>query len=88
MLQFGTRDRTAPIMLTVSTTAVLVLPMVFFGTTAGLEIVHPMALVILGGLVTTTVYALFGVPALYLLFGAGAEPDAITHKSLHKGLST
>jgi hypothetical protein len=36
--------------------------------------VHPMAVVILGGLVTSTCLALFLLPALYLRFGAGAGP--------------
>ncbi|MCZ6445877.1 MAG: efflux RND transporter permease subunit, partial [Planctomycetota bacterium] len=77
LVQRGTRDRLGPILLTTVAIAVLVLPMVFFGNTAGLEIVHPMAVVILGGLVTATVYTFYGVPALYLLFGASAEPDAL-----------
>jgi hypothetical protein len=33
--------------------------------------VHPMAVVILGGLVTSTLLSLFVVPALYLRFGGG-----------------
>jgi hypothetical protein len=50
-----------------------VLPFLFLGSPAGLEVVHPMALVILGGLVTSTLLSLFVVPALYLRFGAGAR---------------
>jgi predicted exporter len=38
----------------------------------GLEIVHPMAVVILGGLVTATLLSLFVLPALYLRFGGRA----------------
>jgi len=34
-----------------------------------------MAVVILGGLVTTTLLSLVGVPAMYLLFGAVREPE-------------
>jgi hypothetical protein len=34
-----------------------------------------MVIVILGGLVTATMYALAGVPALYMLFGAAGEPE-------------
>jgi Cu/Ag efflux pump CusA len=50
-------------------------PLVIFGNIAGLEIVRPMAIVVLGGLVTTTWFALAGVPAIYLLFGGKLEPD-------------
>ena len=51
----------------------------------GLEIVHPMAVVILGGLVTTTLLGLFVLPALYLRFAAPAEPglapeDELMHR--------
>ena len=44
----------------------------------GLEIVHPMAVVLLGGLVTTTLLGLFVLPALYLRYGAGASRAAPT----------
>ena len=44
-------------------------PIVLGGTRAGYEIEHPLAVVILGGLVTSTVLNLFGVPSLYLRFG-------------------
>jgi len=37
--------------------------------------VRPIAIVILGGLVTSTFFNLFVMPALYLRFGASREPD-------------
>ena len=45
------------------------LPFVIAGAPPGLEIVHPMAMVVLGGLVTSTLLSLFVLPALYLRFG-------------------
>ena len=42
------------------------LPMAVASSIAGLEIVHPMAVSVLGGLVTTAVMILFVLPALYL----------------------
>ena len=71
----GTRERFAPIVITALTTAAAMVPLVVLGDLAGLEIVHPIAVVILGGLVTTTVFTLHVVPALYLRFGAKREPD-------------
>jgi Cu/Ag efflux pump CusA len=65
----GTRERFAPIVTTIVTTAAAMLPLVVLGDIAGLEIVHPIAVVILGGLVTTTLFTLHVVPALYLRFG-------------------
>jgi hypothetical protein len=58
-------------------TAAAVLPFVILGDVAGLEIVNPMAIVMLGGLLTTTLLSLFLLPALYLSFGAGAQPEPV-----------
>jgi Cu/Ag efflux pump CusA len=57
-------------------TAVAFLPLALFGDVAGLEIAHPMAEVVLGGLVTSTLLYLFVVPVLYLTFGSSPEPEA------------
>jgi Cu/Ag efflux pump CusA len=65
----GTRERLAPIAITAAGTAAAVLPFVVLGERPGYEIVHPMAVVLLGGLVTTTLVSLFVLPALYLRFG-------------------
>ena len=51
------------------------MPLAIFGNIAGLEIAQPMAIVILGGLITATLLSLGGVPAMYLLFGAAREPE-------------
>jgi CzcA family heavy metal efflux pump len=75
LIQRGTREQSASILMTAVTIALTFLPLAFFGSVAGLEIVHPMAMVVLGGLVTATLYTLAGVPAIYLLFGAAREPD-------------
>src|SRR5512134_3181739 len=58
--------------------AVVFAPFVVAGSIAGFEIVHPMAVVVLGGLVTTTVLTLFVVPVLYLRFGSGSDRDTWT----------
>lgn len=75
LVQRATRERSAPILMTVITTALAFLPLALFGNIAGLEIVHPIAIVLLGGLVTATLFTLVGVPALYLLFGAARESE-------------
>jgi Cu/Ag efflux pump CusA len=73
----GTQERFAPILVTLLTTAAAMVPLLVLGDIAGLEIVHPIAAVILGGLVTTTVFTLYVVPALYLRLGARREPDLV-----------
>jgi Cu/Ag efflux pump CusA len=52
--------------MTTLTTALVLLPALFLGDIPGLEIVRPMALAILGGLVTAVLLNLFILPALYL----------------------
>ena len=54
--------------MTAVITAVAVLPLALMGDVPGSEILRPMAIVILGGLVTSTLFSLFCVPAMYLLF--------------------
>jgi CzcA family heavy metal efflux pump len=70
----GARERLTPIVMTALATALALVPIVILGDIAGLEIVYPMAIVILGGLVTTVLLNLFVLPALYLRFGATPEP--------------
>ncbi len=65
----GARERISPIMMTVSCTALGLAPLLIAGTIPGHEIEHPMAVVILGGLITSTLLNLFVVPTLYLRFG-------------------
>ena len=74
LVQRGTQERSAPILMTVGSTALAFVPFALFGNIAGLEILHPIAIVVLGGLVTATLFTLVGVPAMYLLFGAAREP--------------
>ena len=69
----GTRERLTPILASAAATIVALLPIVVLGRIPGLEIVQPTAIVILGGLVASTLFTLFVIPALYLVIGAGAE---------------
>jgi len=65
----GSKERLAPILMTALTTGLALVPLVIFGEIPGAEIEYPMGIVILGGLVTSTLLNLFVVPALYLRFG-------------------
>lgn len=64
----GSEERLAPILMTALATGLALLPIVISGNKAGHEIEHPLAVVILGGLVTSTLLNLFLMPALYLRF--------------------
>ncbi len=65
----GARERLSPILMTSLATALAVVPLVVLGDRPGHEIEYPLAVVILGGLVTSTLLNLFVVPSLYLRFG-------------------
>jgi Cu/Ag efflux pump CusA len=67
----GTAERLSPIMMTALATALALAPLVGYGNQPGQEIEYPMAIVILGGLTTSTLLNLFVVPALYLRVGRG-----------------
>ncbi|MDX2086864.1 MAG: efflux RND transporter permease subunit [Kofleriaceae bacterium] len=64
----GSEERLAPILMTALATALALVPLVISGNQPGHEIEHPLAVVILGGLVTSTLLNLFLLPALYLRF--------------------
>lgn len=71
----GAQERLVPILMTALSTGLALLPLVVAGNIPGHEIELPMAIVILGGLVTSTLLNLFILPPLYLRFGARAEVD-------------
>ena len=70
----GAQERIAPIMMTALSTGLALIPLVIAGSLPGHEIEHPMAVVILGGLVTSTLLNLFIVPPLYMRFAKGFFP--------------
>lgn len=69
----GAEERLAPILMTALCAALALLPLVLKGNVPGQEIEYPLAQVILGGLLTSTVLNLFLLPALY---AALARPKA------------
>ena len=75
LVRRGARQRFGPAVISATAIGAAFLPLVFLGDIAGLEIVHPMAVVVPGGLVTSAVMNLFVVPALCLVF-ARPQPEA------------
>ena len=65
----GAEERLAPILMTALATGLALVPIVLGGTRAGYEIEQPLAVVILGGLFTSTLMNLFIVPSMYLKYG-------------------
>jgi Cu/Ag efflux pump CusA len=65
----GATERLIPIVMTASSTALALLPLVVRGNLPGHEIEYPMAIVIIGGLVSSTFLTLVLLPVLYDWFG-------------------
>jgi CzcA family heavy metal efflux pump len=65
----GAEERLTPILMTALATGLALLPLAVAGNKPGQEIEYPLAVVILGGLVTSTVLNVFLLPALYRKFG-------------------
>jgi Cu/Ag efflux pump CusA len=74
----GAKERLSPILMTALATGLALVPLVAAGSIPGHEIEHPMAVVILGGLLTSTLLNLFVVPVLYLRFGKQRERPALS----------
>jgi Cu/Ag efflux pump CusA len=72
----GSEERLVPILMTAGTAALGLLPLVCKGDVPGNEIERPLALVIIGGLATSTVLNLFILPSLYARFASGSVLSA------------
>jgi CzcA family heavy metal efflux pump len=70
----GAQERLSPILMTTLATGLALMPLVVTGDVPGHEIEHPLAVVVVGGLVTSTLLNLFVLPSLYLRFARSAEP--------------
>lgn len=66
----GAQERLAPILMTALATGFALVPVVLGGKAAGQEIEYPMAIVILGGLVSSTILTLIVMPSLYAWIGS------------------
>ncbi len=71
----GAKERLAPVLLTALATALALVPFVVGGDIPGYEVVRPLAIVVIGGLVTATLLNLFIAPIFYLHFGFVPEQE-------------
>ena len=72
----GAQERLMPILTASVATAIAFAPFVVLGGRPGMEIVQPMAVVVMGGLVTSVLVNIFAMPVLYLRFGT--QPETVT----------
>ena len=66
------RDRVAPVLMTALTSAIGLAPLAVSPNLPGKELLYPVAVVVIGGLATSTVMEFFLRPALFWLFGRKA----------------
>jgi len=71
----GSMDRLNPILMTALTAALALIPLAVSGDKPGNEIQSPMAIVILGGLFSSTLLNAFVVPAVYLMIKSKPKKD-------------
>jgi cobalt-zinc-cadmium resistance protein CzcA len=75
----GARLRLRAVLMTAITTALGLIPLLF-STGTGSEVQRPLATVVVGGLVTSTVLTLLVIPSIYKWFAIGVEPETYTHE--------
>lgn len=61
----GSGDRLTPILMTAFTSALALIPMILAGSKSGNEIQSPMAVVVLGGLLSSTILNIYVIPIIY-----------------------
>ncbi len=69
----GTLDRVVPVLMTALTALLALIPFLLAGEDPGKEMLHPLAVVIFGGLTSSTLISLFLTPALFYRFGRKAS---------------
>jgi HME family heavy-metal exporter len=69
MIVRGSLERLAPVLMTALVTAFALAPLLFEAEQPGTEVLHPVAVVIFSGLISSTLLDTFLTPAMFWLFG-------------------
>lgn len=79
----GSQERVAPVLMTALTTGLAVVPLLIHPDAPGREILYPVAVVIMGGLVTTTLLDFFVTPTVFLRFAGPAAKRLVAQAPTH-----
>ncbi len=77
----GTKERLVPVLMTALSAGIGLIPLVLAADQPGKEILHPVAVVIVGGLVTSTLLGLGVTPTVFYAFGRKAAMKSIERES-------
>ena len=77
MVERAGRERVAPMLMTALTAGIALVPLVMAAGEPGKELLYPVATVILGGLISSTLLDFFVHPALFWCFGRGQAERAM-----------
>jgi len=77
----GTKERLVPVLMTALAAGIGLIPLVLAADQPGKEILHPVAVVIVGGLITSTLLGLGVTPTVFLTFGRKAAAKSIELES-------
>jgi len=81
MIERGTLERLVPVLMTALSAGIALIPLVLSPHEPGKEILHPVAVAICGGLVSSTLLDLAVTPALFLLIGRKAAAQSLQHEA-------
>lgn len=81
MIVRGTQERLVPVLMTALSAGTALIPLLLAAHEPGKEILHPVAVVIVGGLVSSTLLDLIVTPAIFWAFGRGAAESALQHNA-------
>jgi Cu/Ag efflux pump CusA len=81
MIIRGTLERLVPVLMTALSAGIGLIPLVLAADQPGKEILHPVAVVIVGGLISSTFLDMAITPAMFWLIGRKAAAQAIENEA-------
>ena len=81
MVERGTLERMVPVLMTALSAGIALIPFVLAANEPGKEILHPVAVVIVGGLISSTLLDFLVTPSIFFKFAKSAALRAITRQA-------